>query len=336
MCVALPNESWLLRVATVSVPLAVGLSDAELVGTEVAMLGGLSYQLTAFHAFRPLKALLRACIGRYIAAGAGDAPDAPPAPGVTAGPHPALLSPDDPLFRSQWDALQVRPRVTCYVRGGRRSDSLLSPPLFSPLSQARAFALARASLASDLPLLCAPVDIAAAALSLAADAAFAVPPSFAHLGGSGSGGKQGDGGAGEEAADASVLSSAPAAIAWCVDGFILDSLTSVGGGPPAAGADAVRSRIASVRAQLHAAAVARPALPADVARLTERLIATANPQSVPGSEAAELQRRSLALERAAYKRGKAAARAHVSRINEAAMSGPAAAAAATEVVLDEG
>ena len=211
------------------------------------------------------------------------------------------------------------------------------PSLFSPHSQARAFALGRASLASDLPLLCAPVDIAAAALSLAADAAFAVPPSLAHLGGSGIGGKQSDGGAGEEAGDASVLSSSPAAIAWCVDGFILDSLASSVGGPGggAAGADAVRSRIASVRAQLHAAAVARPALPADVARLTERLIATANPESVPGSEAAELRRRSLALERAAYKRSKAAARAHVSRVNEAAISGPAAAAAATEVVLDE-
>ena len=77
------------------------LGDAELVGMEVVMLGGLSFQLAAFHPFRPLKALIRSCIERYIHASAGGLE------GEIDGPTRTFLSIEDPLFRPQWDLLQA-------------------------------------------------------------------------------------------------------------------------------------------------------------------------------------------------------------------------------------
>ena len=79
------------------------------------MLGALSFHLTVYHPFRPLKALLRACIEQYAKAAEGDSiartaltavASAASAEGASP-PTPALLTVDDPLFRSQWDMLQV-------------------------------------------------------------------------------------------------------------------------------------------------------------------------------------------------------------------------------------
>lgn len=222
--------------------------------------------------------------------------------------------------------------------GSESARATPAPPLLPCTPQARAFALARASLSSDMPLTHAPADIAAAALSLAADASLAVPQRLARFGGwcSSEGapatetGEEGGGGAEAGGAAPPLLDSAPSAVSWCVDAFLLDAML---GGPagvaanPAA-AEVCRRRVADTRAQLRAVALA-PLLPAsEVSRLTEQLLATVNPQSVPDSEAAALQRRALAAERAAYKRGKQAARARVRRINEDALAGPAAAAAA--------
>lgn len=150
------------------------LTDGQLVGHEVPLLMGLQYTLTVHHAYRPLRALLAAVVGEYMAqadaqaraagaAGAAGAvvsaaaassdashsPVATPSPIPTAGGAGAgssagsgsagLLSPEDPSFVAAWDALQ-----------------------------GRAFALVDVSLATDAPFLYTPAQVAAACLLLAA------------------------------------------------------------------------------------------------------------------------------------------------------------------------
>lgn len=136
------------------------LTDGQLVGHEVPLLMGLQYTLTVHHPYRPLRALLAAVIGAYIAradaqagaavvsAGAGAADASPGVAGPSlaatargAGSGLPLLSPDDPAFVRAWDALQ-----------------------------ARAFALVDVSLATDAPFLYTPAQVAAACLILAARA----------------------------------------------------------------------------------------------------------------------------------------------------------------------
>ena len=79
-----------------------GVSELSIVGAEITLLQSLRYQLTMYHPYRPLKALLVECVRAYAAQGGGaGSGHAQPPPGV------AWLPPADERFLHAWDVLQA-------------------------------------------------------------------------------------------------------------------------------------------------------------------------------------------------------------------------------------
>jgi hypothetical protein len=187
--------------------------------------------------------------------------------------------------------------------------------------QDRAFAFARFSLTTDLPLISAPSDIAAAALLLASQ------PVPLPLGGSGvlsaswraSRGPSEDGsseaGSLPEGVD---LNAPPASVSWCVRDFVVGAMLQACSSADVSAAETCRARLDATEKRLLRSLTAPVPDGGEEAALVDRLMATLNPEVCRGSKAQALLQRQFALERALYKEGKAAARRDVQRVNEAA------------------
>lgn len=280
-----------------------GVEEDDVVTREIPLLMGINYQLTLYHPYRPLKALLGEIVEAYalraVASGTPSANDGAGAgaaasssslqPSPAAQPQQPFLDPADPEFTAAWDALQ-----------------------------ARAFDLADASLTTDCPLRFTPAQIASACLLLAASLpplpkpAGTAPPAHAS----------------SLQLVLALRTVAPASVAWFVEPELRAKLAAAKDGHAASAVDDAAAMIREAVASMDAAAAAAAAEP-----LAARLRVVRDPALATSEAALEAREQALQALRADYKASKPAARTEAQAIMEELASGSAGGSAAAGAAI---